>query len=73
MMANPVNSKALLHSKWTKVAVNNKEKHFEIVTVLFNDNQQIEKCVIQAVMTNRLYDIDWQDLKNEQTWLIGWN
>ncbi|MCD9497237.1 TIGR02450 family Trp-rich protein [Photobacterium carnosum] len=72
-MANPVNSKALLHSKWTKVVVDHKEKHFEIVTVLFNDNQQVEKCVIQAVMTNKLYDIDWHDLKNDQVWIIGWN
>ena len=55
------------------MVVDHKEKHFEIVTVLFNDNQQVEKCVIQAVMTNKLYDIDWHDLKNDQVWIIGWN
>ena len=36
---NKVSSKALLHSKWTKVMVKNKEKHFVITKITVDENQ----------------------------------
>ena len=69
---NKVSPKVLLHSKWTKIEVNNKEKHFVITKVIFDDKQSIIECVIEAVMSHNVYDINWRDLKNSCHWKIGW-
>jgi tryptophan-rich hypothetical protein len=69
---NRISPKALLHSKWTKVDINNKEKHFMITTVEFNEEQQVINCVIEALMTKNEYSIDWRDLKSKENWLMGW-
>lgn len=69
---NKVNPKVLLNSKWTKVEINNKEKHFIITKVVFDENQRVVECVIEAAMTNNEYAINWRDLKNSTQWLMGW-
>lgn len=69
---NRVNPKALLNSKWTKVSVKNKEKHFAITEVEFDDNQKVEHCVIQAVINHNEYAINWRDLKDPAQWKQGW-
>ncbi len=69
---NKINPKALLNSKWSRVDIVNKEKHFIVTKVSFNENQQVIDCVIEAVMTNNEYTINWRDLKSEQLWTLGW-
>jgi len=69
---NKINPKALIRSKWTKVAVSNKEKHFIITTVKFDEQQNVIECVIEAVMNNNEYSIDWRELKDNDKWKIGW-
>jgi tryptophan-rich hypothetical protein len=69
---NKINPKALVHSKWTKVDVENKEKHFIITLVKFDENQKVIKCVIEAVMTKNEYVIEWRELKCSEAWRIGW-
>lgn len=69
---NRINPKALLQSKWTKVAVENKEKHFVVTTVIFDEEQNVIDCEIQAVMTKNNYPIHWRDLKDSAQWKIGW-
>lgn len=69
---NKVNPKSLLHSKWTKVEVQNKEKHFVIVKVSFDEEQRVIECLIEAVMNKNQYSIDWRDLKKPTDWKIGW-
>ena len=69
---NKINPKSLLQSKWTKVAINNKEKHFIITEVTFDESQKVNHCVIEAVMTKNEYTIDWRELKQSQLWRIGW-
>lgn len=64
--------KKLLHSKWTAKHVNNKEKHFLIVKVSFDEEDQLEECIIEAVFTKRQQAIDWQELKDTEKWLVGW-
>jgi tryptophan-rich hypothetical protein len=64
--------KALIHSKWTKIEVNNKEKHFIITFVKFDEQQKVVECVIEAVMTKNEYAIDWRELKNSERWRMGW-
>lgn len=69
---NKVSPKSLLHSKWTKMEVINKEKHFIIISIEFDDEQRVTECIIQAVINKNEYVIEWQDLKNSDTWRIGW-
>ncbi len=71
-MANKINPQKLLLSKWTAVTPNNKERHF-IVTELFKDgNDQILGCNLESVINNNNYQIEWQELRNSEDWLMGW-
>jgi tryptophan-rich hypothetical protein len=69
---NKVNPKALINSKWTKVNVVNKEKHFMITKVEFDEDKKVTDCIIEAVMTHNEYAIDWRDLKIVEKWRMGW-
>ncbi len=69
---NRIHPKKLLHSKWTAVTPINREKHFVVTEVDFDDDQTVIHCRIEAVMSKRSQDIDWRDLKNTQHWLPGW-
>ena len=69
---NKISPKSLIHSKWTKVDVMNKEKHFIITVVKFDEEQTVVSCMIEAVMTKNEYDIDWRELKDNNNWRIGW-
>ena len=69
---NKVNPKALINSKWTKADIVNKEKHFVITKVDFDEQKKVTECIIEAVMTHNEYAIDWRDLKKSESWRIGW-
>lgn len=69
---NPINPKKLLNSKWTAVIPTNKEKHFMITEIEFDEEGLVIACAIEAVMTKRLIAIDWRDLKDSEQWLQGW-
>jgi len=69
---NKINPKALLRSKWTKVDVQNKEKHFIITLVKFDEKQKVIECLIEAVMTKNEYPINWRELTLSDKWRIGW-
>lgn len=69
---NRLSPKALLNSKWTAVNIKNKEKHFIVIDVEFDDEKQVTDCIIEAVMTKSTYSINWRDLKLKDQWLIGW-
>ena len=69
---NRIAPKSLLNSKWTKVEVTNKEKHFIITTVKFDEQQNVIQCIIEAVINNNEYSIDWRTLKDKQQWQLGW-
>jgi len=69
---NRINPKVLLHSKWTKVKVSHREKHFMITSIRFDENQNVIECIIEAVITKKEYKINWRDLKLSEQWRIGW-
>ena len=69
---NKVNPKALLNSKWTKVLVTNKEKHFIVVDVEFDEEQKVTLCVVEAVINHVQYEINWRELKEPNKRKIGW-
>ncbi len=67
-----INPKKLLHSKWTAVAPVNKEKHFLVTEMKFDEEGNVEHCVLEAILTKREEAIDWQILKNSTHWRQGW-
>lgn len=70
---NRINPRKLLNSKWTASKPLNKEKHFLIVKLAFDDaGLAVQECVIEAVYSKRQINIDWQELKDEERWKTGW-
>lgn len=69
---NTIHPKKLLHSKWTAVQPVNKEKHFIVTEVEFDEEGVVVDCVIEAVMSKRTESIDWTVLKNTDNWRQGW-
>tara|TARA_R100001163_G_C5067018_1_gene205815 strand:+ start:2741 stop:2956 length:216 start_codon:yes stop_codon:yes gene_type:complete len=69
---NKLNPKKLLNSKWTAVSSDNKEKHFIITEVDYNEDGLVVSCCIEAVLSRRQSFIDWRELKDNECWLQGW-
>lgn len=69
---NEINPKKLLNSKWTAVKPVNKEKHFIVIEIDFDEDGAPSRCLIEAVISNRSEEIEWQKLKNDKQWLQGW-
>ncbi len=69
---NQINPKKLLHSKWTAVSPVNKEKHFLLTELEFDEEGNVIHCLLEAVISNRAEPIDWHQLKNSTLWRQGW-
>ena len=70
---NRINPKKLLHSKWTAVMPKNKEKHFLVVDIEFDEEGLVVCCVLEAVLTKIKNPINWCDLKDSDKWKMGWS
>ena len=70
---NRIHPKKLLNSKWTAVIPKQKEKHFIISEVEFDENSLLQRCVIQAVFSKSEWEIDWRTLKDSSVWKVGWS
>ncbi|MEB0228655.1 TIGR02450 family Trp-rich protein [Pseudomonas sp. 10S4] len=69
---NRINPSKLRLSKWTAAQPQNREKHF-LVTELFRDEEgTVLEVELQAVLTQRSERLDWQTLKDSNTWQLGW-
>ena len=69
---NTISKKKLLHSKWTAVMPQDKEKHFTVTEVEFDEDDAVLSCSIEAVMSKRSFLIEWQVLKDATQWRQGW-
>ena len=69
---NQINPTKLFQSKWTAVKPKNKEKHFLVVEVKFNEDGVIVYCALESVINKRVIATDWRDLKNNDNWKQGW-
>lgn len=69
---NKISSKKLLNSKWTAITPSNKEKHFLITKLVFDEDDIVTHCLIEAVISHRTELINWKDLKESERWLQGW-
>lgn len=72
IQVNSINPRKLLNSKWTAINPTNKEKHFLVIEVEFNEEGEVTGCLIEAVISNRCMPIQWHDLENADEWLHGW-
>jgi tryptophan-rich hypothetical protein len=50
----------------------NKEKHFTITEVEYDEDGNVILCLIEAIMSKRSIPIHWQDLKDTEQWIQGW-
>ncbi|MDA7747118.1 TIGR02450 family Trp-rich protein [Psychromonas sp.] len=69
---NKINPKKLLNSKWTALKPVNKEKHFLITKVDYDENDEVVLCLLEAVISHRESEVFWPDLKDDAQWLQGW-
>ncbi|MDX1573594.1 MAG: TIGR02450 family Trp-rich protein [Methylophaga sp.] len=60
----------LLHSKWTAISPQDKERHFIVIKITDKKNRH---CQLEAVLTKQRHIIDWQSLRDESQWLMGWH
>jgi tryptophan-rich hypothetical protein len=67
------NPKKLLNSKWTAVNPQNREKHFVITEVEFDENGTVIHCLIEAVASRRSMPVQWRTLGDSNQWRIGWH
>ncbi len=69
---NQINPRKLRGSKWTAVTPRNKEKHFLVSDVEYDEEGVVTSCTIEAVMSRNEYPINWRELKNTEHWRQGW-
>jgi len=69
---NKINPKKLLNSKWTAASPENKEKHFIISDIEFDEEGIVDACFIEPVMSKRATPINWLVLTDDSRWLQGW-
>ncbi len=48
------------------------EKHFAVTKVVYDEDKRVVECNIEAIMTRRVFDIDWRNLKDSLRWQQGW-
>lgn len=69
---NKINPRKLINSKWTAVNPYEKEKHFLITELKFDEEGEVIHCLIEAVFSKRTEPINWKSLQNSECWLQGW-
>ena len=69
---NKINPRKLLNSKWTAVNPKNREKHFMVSEVEFDEDESVISCSIEAVISKRITPIQWKDLEDDSVWIHGW-
>ncbi|WP_366856723.1 TIGR02450 family Trp-rich protein [Methylophaga sp.] len=69
---NRINPAKLHNSKWTAVNPINREKHFLISDIEYDEDGSVISCKLEAIISKKLYSIDWTELKNQEKWIQGW-
>ncbi len=69
---NRINPAKLFSSKWTAVAPERKEKHFMVIEVEYDEAGRVVSCTLEALLSRRRIDIQWQHLKDTDHWIQGW-
>ncbi len=67
-----LNPEKLHLSKWTAAHPVRKEKHFIVTALIRDDEEKVVGCYLEAVHSKKLYELDWEELKDPDKWLQGW-
>lgn len=70
---NRFNPRKLALSKWTACQPSNKEKHFLVTELLCDEDGTPVRVELQAVHSGRSQRLDWQALRDNQVWRMGWH
>jgi len=71
-MPHRISPDKLHHSKWTAVQPEGGEKHFMVISLVRDEDEHVVDVILQAVLTKREFTLHWRDLKDDQTWQMGW-
>ncbi len=71
-MPHRINPRKLLLSKWTALNPTNKERHFLVVKMNYDEDEVVTECVIEAVISGRQITMHWHELKDDTVWAQGW-
>ena len=73
--ATPLNPRKLLHSKWTAVNPQGKEKHFLVTQIIDPEppGSPVVSIALEAVHSKRARIIPWRELMDSTQWTIGWS
>lgn len=69
---NRINPAKLLMTKWSAAEPKQKERHFIVTRLIYNEAGTINACELEAVINKKVYQIDWQELKDSTLWIMGW-
>ncbi|WP_292438902.1 TIGR02450 family Trp-rich protein [Methylophaga sp.] len=69
---NAIHPNKLKLSKWTARQPQHREKHFLVTKVSRDEKGGISSCQLEAVISKKIYHIDWRQLRDSKTWLQGW-
>lgn len=69
---NRINPAKLRNSKWTAKEPVNREKHFLVSEVEYDDDGVVISCKLEAVLSKNEYSVDWKELRHQNKWLQGW-
>jgi len=64
-----MDTKNILSSKWTSLKVENKRKHFEVVSY----NNKEKSVYLKPILKGRSQLVLLEDLFNKEKWQHGWN
>jgi tryptophan-rich hypothetical protein len=67
-----LNPRKLLLSKWTAVRPQNREKHFLVTDLFYDEDGTVLQLELQAVLSQRSQRLDWRELENAEHWCMGW-
>ena len=72
--ATPLNPRKLLHSKWTAVSPQDKEKHFLVTQIIDPEppGTPVVSVELEAVHSKRARIIPWRELMDVAQWTRGW-
>ncbi|MEM7538748.1 MAG: TIGR02450 family Trp-rich protein [Chloroflexota bacterium] len=70
---NRLNHKKLLHSKWTAVHPQNKEKHFVLTRIVKDNTGVIASVEMQSILSKKRRMILRSALEDDSQWSIGWH
>ncbi|MBV2205341.1 MAG: TIGR02450 family Trp-rich protein [Pseudomonas sp.] len=70
---NRFNPAKLRLSKWTACEPRNREKHFLVIDLQYDDAGVLQQVELQAVYSLGSEWIDWRQLRDDLSWRMGWH